>query len=200
VTSPDPDSSPRPDIRVCQGCGGRNLPSYVECDWCGKPFASPGRQLQLAGWQIASSILVLLVLAAFVALAFVNAGREIPQQRVAPTATAPAIVPSPVVTPRVTAQPTPTPRPTPTGEAVPVSTGPTPTPVPRARVINTGGSGVVVRAEPGPSARQVIVLREGTEVNITGAEQTLAARIWREVEGTDGSFKGWVSADFLQAI
>jgi hypothetical protein len=41
-------------------------------------------------------------------------------------------------------------------------------------------------------------LREGTTVHLTGNDQTVAARPWREIETVDHKIKGWVSADFLQ--
>lgn len=44
------------------------------------------------------------------------------------------------------------------------------------------------------------MLREGTRVVLTGNEQTVAARPWREVETEDHSMKGWVLGDFLQAV
>jgi hypothetical protein len=42
------------------------------------------------------------------------------------------------------------------------------------------------------------VLREGTRVLLTGNDQTVAARPWREIETEDHNLKGWVLADFLQ--
>jgi hypothetical protein len=42
------------------------------------------------------------------------------------------------------------------------------------------------------------VLREGTRVILTGNDQTVAARPWREIETEDHNLKGWVMGDFLQ--
>jgi uncharacterized protein YraI len=67
-----------------------------------------------------------------------------------------------------------------------------------ARIVNTGGQGVSVRNQPGPQAPRAGVLREGTRVLLTGNDQTIAARPWREVETEDHSLRGWVLADFLQ--
>jgi hypothetical protein len=63
---------------------------------------------------------------------------------------------------------------------------------------NTGGLGVSVRAQPGPSAPRSGVLRDGTRVLLTGNEQTVAARVWREIETEDRGIRGWVLGDFLQ--
>jgi hypothetical protein len=37
-------------------------------------------------------------------------------------------------------------------------------------------------------------------VRLTGNDQTVAARPWREIETEDHRLKGWVSADFLQMV
>jgi uncharacterized protein YraI len=65
-------------------------------------------------------------------------------------------------------------------------------------VANTGGLGVSVRSQPGPSAPRAGVLRDGTRVLLTGNEQTVAARVWREIETEDRGIRGWVLGDFLQ--
>ncbi|MBI2755676.1 MAG: SH3 domain-containing protein [Chloroflexi bacterium] len=62
---------------------------------------------------------------------------------------------------------------------------------------NTGGSGVTVRAEPGSQAAAMLTLRDGTRLNLTGQEQTVAARLWREVEVPDRGQTGWVSSEYL---
>ena len=81
----------------------------------------------------------------------------------------------------------------------PVTPGPTSTPERQgARIANTSGLGVSVRAEPGPQANRLGALREGTRVLLTGGEQSIAARGWREIETEDSALKGWVMADFLQ--
>ena len=78
-----------------------------------------------------------------------------------------------------------------------------PTPAPQfqpARIVNTNGLGVNVRKQPGPSALNAGVLREGTRVLLTGNDQTVAARPWREIETEDHNLKGWVQGDFLQLL
>ena len=65
-------------------------------------------------------------------------------------------------------------------------------------IVNTGGLGVSVRLQPGPQAPRAGVLREGTRVLLTGNDQTVAARPWREIETEDHNLKGWVLGDFLQ--
>ena len=60
--------------------------------------------------------------------------------------------------------------------------------------------GCSVRDEPGPQAPRAGVLREGTRVLLTGNDQTVAARPWREIETEDHNLKGWVQGDFLQTV
>lgn len=197
-------------ITVCAGCGGKNPAGSTECDWCGRPFLSKGGRLRLTVWQILSSLLLLGLIGAVAALAYLNAGRALPT-RVAATATGvPATtVPTPAVTPRVTAAnaPTPTvaaalvlePTPQPTS-AEPPTPEPTATPqLQQARIVNTSGLGVSVRQQPGPQAPRAGVLREGTVVFLTGNDQTVAARPWREIETQDHNLRGWVQGDFIQS-
>lgn len=195
------------EIAICAGCGGKNPAGSSECDWCGRPFVSKGGRLRLTAWQLLSSLLLLAVIGAVAALAYLNAGRALPVRTVAAATNtaAPTVAPTPVVTPRVTAltptvapvvQPTvaPTAAPQPTEE-------PTPTPLPKtAKISNTNGQGVSVRQQPGPQSPRLSVLREGTTVLLTGNDQTVAARPWREIETTDHNLKGWVQGDFLQLI
>lgn len=163
-------------------------------------------------WHIASSLLLLIIIGFVSALAYLNAGRALPPVRpVVPTSTPGAtVVPTLAVTPRVTVAnaPTATPPPsaaltgpTPEPTAQPPTPEPSPTPVLQAaRIVNTSGLGVSVRLEPGPQAARAGVLREGTTVLLTGNDQTVAARPWREIETQDHNLKGWVSGDFLQLV
>lgn len=149
--------------------------------------------------------MLLAVICGVAALAILNAGRALPPVRAAAgtSTVAPTAPPTPAVTPRVTAANPPTPT---VGPPTPVPTTPPtpePTPTPQlqlARVANTSGQGVSVRQQPGAGAPRAGVLREGTRVVLTGNEQTVAARPWREVETEDHSMKGWVLGDFLQAV
>jgi hypothetical protein len=152
--------------------------------------------------------LLLAVIGAVATLAYLNAGRPLPPVRASAAAT-----PSPLTTlaptlptPRVTANaPTPTAGPAAAGAPTPVPTSvppePTPTPQPQAaRIANTSGLGVSVRLQPGPQAPRAGVLREGTRVLLTGNDQTVAARPWREIETEDHNLRGWVLGDFLQQL
>jgi hypothetical protein len=163
--------------------------------------------LRITAWQIISTLFVLALIGAVAALAFLNAGRTLPSVRASvPTiAPSPTVIPTPAVTPRVTA-PLPTPTAiavvSPTAEPEPTAT-PEPTPTPQlqvAQVANTSGQGVSVRREPGPQAARAGVLREGTRVVLTGNDQTVAARPWREIETEDGRMRGWVQGDFLRLL
>ena len=199
-------------IAVCPGCGGKNQTKATECDWCGRPFLSTGGRLRLTIWQILSSLMLLGLIGAVAALAILNAGRALPPVRVSLIATstpaAPTAVPTLVVTPRVTTAS----RPTATPAPAPVASGPTPAPTPSpsptpeptptpqqiARIFNTAGRGVWVHLQPGPQAPRARVLKEGTRVVLTGNDETVAARPWREIETEDHNVKGWVQADFIQ--
>jgi hypothetical protein len=210
---PPTKAPPDDELAVCPGCGGKNPHGSTECDWCGRQFLTRGGRLRLTIWQVLSSLLLLGLIGAVAALAILNAGRALPPARAsASTATSlPTIQPTPAVTPRVTvaSQPTltqvplaaaslPTVEPTP---SVPPTPEPTATPtLQQARIINTNGLGVTVREQPGPQAARAGVLREGTVVLLTGNDQTVAARPWREVETQDHNLKGWVQGDFVQAV
>jgi hypothetical protein len=202
---------PRTDepIAVCPGCGGKNPGGSTECDWCGRPFLSKGGRLRLTIWQVFSSLLLLALIGAVAALAVLNAGRALPPVRGTTSTATPAstVEPTPAVTPRVTAAnaPTPTPQPLLASQATPAPTEP-PTPEPTATpqlqealITNTNGLGVSVRQQPGPTAPRAGVLREGTHVLLTGNDETVAARPWREIETVDHNLKGWVLGDFVQA-
>jgi hypothetical protein len=189
----------------CPGCGGRNPVGSTECDWCGRPFISTTRRLRITAWQLLSTLLLLVVIGAVGLLAFLNAGRNLPVRVPSATSTSlPTTQPTPAVTPRVLVAPVPTAtaQPTPTSTlngAEPPTPEPTPTPERQfALIANTGGAGVSVRREPGPQAPRAGVLREGTRVQLTGNDSTVAARAWREIETEDHALKGWVRADFLQ--
>src|SRR5205823_762710 len=156
------------EIAICAGCGGKNPSGSSECDWCGRPFVSTGGRLRLTAWQILSSLLLLAVIGAVAALAYLDAGRALPVRAVASaTITAgPTVVPTPVVTPRVTAL-TPTAPPALAAPTAPPTAAPQPTPEPSptpqpksAKIFNTNGQGVSVRQQPGPQSQRVTVLRE----------------------------------------
>ncbi len=170
--------------------------------------------MRLTIWQVLSSLLLLGLIGAVAALAYLNAGRALPPVRAnaatgTSTVAVPTLVPTLPVTPRVTAANAATATPAPasaTGPTLPPST-PAPTVEPTltsqfqpARIVNTNGLGVNVRKQPGPSALNAGVLREGTRVLLTGNDQTVAARPWREIETEDHNLKGWVQGDFLQLL
>jgi hypothetical protein len=177
---------------------------------------SKGGRLRLTIWQVLSSLLLLGLIGAVAALAYLNAGRALPPVRVSTASTTtivvPTLVPTLPVTPRVTAASAATATPAPAAAAAqsgptppPMTPAPTlePTPTPQfqpARIVNTNGLGVNVRKQPGPSAVRAGVLGEGTRVLLTGNDQTVAARPWREIETEDHNLTGWVQGDFLQLL
>jgi hypothetical protein len=204
--------SPDEPIAVCPGCGGKNPAGSTECDWCGRPFLSKGGRLRITIWQILSSLMLLGLIGAVAVLAVLNAGRALPPVRsISATSTGlPTVVPTPAVTPRVTtaSAPTPTvgpivvasaPTPAPTPPPEPPTPEPTATPqLQLALIANTSGLGVSVRQQPGPQSPRAGVLREGTRVLLTGNDQTVAARPWREIETEDHNLRGWVLGDFIK--
>ncbi len=205
TTPPTTSTKEEEPLRICPGCGGRNLPDALECDWCGHLFTSNGQRLRLAGWQLASTVLILALVAAVVALGVLNAGRPVGAARSTPVAAIPTAFPTPIVTPRVRDEPTPTPRSVATGTpftqiVAAVAPTPTPEPVEQARVANTSGLGVMIRREPGPKSPAVGTLREGATVELTGEEQPVAARLWREVVVPERSLRGWILSDYLQPV
>ncbi|MGI9146708.1 MAG: hypothetical protein ACR2IK_09215 [Chloroflexota bacterium] len=202
---------PTEPIVTCTGCGGKNPTGSSECDWCGRPFVSTGGQLRLTIWQLLSSLLLLGLIGAVGLLAYLNQGRTLPPVRASTATNTPVstLVPTPVVTPRVSGGSAPTA--TPASVAAPIGPTPAPTaaqppteeptPVPSlqsALIVNTSGLGVSVRLQPGPQSQRAGVLREGTRVLLTGNDQTVAARPWREIETEDHNLKGWVQGDFVQ--
>jgi hypothetical protein len=158
-------------------------------------------------------MLVLGLIGAVVALAYLNAGRALPPVRASIAATGTVVltvVPTLAVTPRVTTANAPTATPAvlvlaggPTAAPTIEAPTPEPTPTPQlqaARVINTSGLGLRVRKQPGTASDLAGALREGTRVLLTGNDQTVAARPWREIETEDHNLKGWVQGDFLQPL
>jgi predicted membrane-bound mannosyltransferase len=190
--------------RICTGCGGRNPPDAMVCDWCQRPLGSTSTLWRPTPWQLVSAVLLLGLGAALAALVVLNAGRDLTAARPAATATPVAtvrVLPTAAVTAQATAAATATPgvaaTPVPRGGVPPPE--PTATPVPRAaRIANTGGLGVNVRTQPGQTAA-VGTLREGARVELTGLEQTIAARLWREIAVPETGLRGWVLSDFLTA-
>ncbi len=147
------------------------------------------------------------MLAAVIALAVLNSSRDVVSLR--PSASTPLAIaspsPTPAVTPRVTAEVVNTPRSTPLptlpSEIVPAASAQPSEPRPQlARVANTAGQGVSVHSEPGSNSPVVTALREGAEVQLTGQQQTVAARLWREVVVPANGVRGWVSSDFLELV
>ena len=176
---------------------------------------SKGGRLRLTAWQVLSSLMLLGLIGAVAALAILNAGRALPPVRAnvgtsTPVAT---LAPTPAVTPCVTAANAPTLTPAPLSQAsaptpapsLPPAPPPTPEPTPTpqqqiARIFNTAGLGVWVHLQPGPQAPRARVLKEGTRVLLTGNDETIAARPWREIETEDHIVKGWVQGDFIQLL
>lgn len=65
-----------------------------------------------------------------------------------------------------------------------------------AKVTNTGGDGVFLRAKPGKSAGQIGVVHEGAELRVVGVDVQAEGKTWRNVSDGKGT-SGWISAEFL---
>src|ERR1041385_8813380 len=97
----DPPAEP---VVTCPGCGGKNPTDSNECDWCGRPFVTRGGRLRLTIWQLLSSLLLLGVIGAGAALAYLTPGRPPPPVRIGIATSTPSLtfIPTLSVTPRVT--------------------------------------------------------------------------------------------------
>jgi hypothetical protein len=117
----------------------------------------------------------------------------------APSAPAPS-APSPVAATPIPPPDEPTPTAEPSGPSVAPATVP-PSPAPpgpeRLRVVNTEGQGANLRAEPGPTADRVKIVREGGELEALGPEREAGGRRWRNVRDPSDGATGWVVADLL---
>lgn len=97
--------------------------------------------------------------------------------------------------PEAAGSPSPGPSPEP-GVATPPAASPTPDELRRARIGNTDGQGANLRREPNPGSQRVVVIRDGTEVDVVGPDREVNGRPWRNVQDSNGN-TGWVPAEFL---
>lgn len=114
-----------------------------------------------------------------------------------PTAT-PTLAPTGTFTPTRTSRPSNTSRPTrtltPTITPTPTVT-PTSTPLVEFSATVVAPRGLVVRAGPGPDFQRLGSLREGTDVIITGRDDT---GFWVRGRAPSIGLDGWISASFLE--
>jgi hypothetical protein len=66
-----------------------------------------------------------------------------------------------------------------------------------ARVVNTGGAGLVMRGGPSTSNVQIALVDEGGYLLVIGGPEEGNDFLWWQVERADGS-DGWVAAQFLE--
>lgn len=67
-------------------------------------------------------------------------------------------------------------------------------------VVNTGGLGLFLRAEPNPDSEVLATLPDGTRVEPTDTEETTGSQyVWRQVRTAEGQ-EGWVAVDFLREV
>jgi len=140
-------------------------------------------------WQLAAAGAVVLV--AFLGLCQVSGlGKRL---RPLPTAT-PSATPVPTVTPLPTLAPTRTPEPT-----------ATPTPVPvvmaggQAVVQGTGGQQLRLRSGPALTHETLLIVEEGTVLQVLEGPQAADGFQWWQVKTPDG-IQGWVAGDWLVPV
>jgi hypothetical protein len=74
----------------------------------------------------------------------------------------------------------------------------TPTPVAEYyKVVNTGGQGVRLRAQPLQSGDRVTGLAEGVVVKTVGPDEKNSDGTWKHVTTIDDQYTGWINANFL---
>jgi SH3-like domain-containing protein len=66
-----------------------------------------------------------------------------------------------------------------------------------ARVTNTGGDGVFLRAKPGKAGGQIGLVHEGAELRVLSPDLQVDGKAWRNVSDGKGT-SGWISAEFLK--
>ena len=189
----------------CPGCGGRNAPEALSCEWCRRPFIQlPRRGLSARWWGTLSGVVIGVLLVLVGGLALLNTSRSpgratavVPSSGPSPVAAAQVASPSPVT---AFASPSRTEGATasqPAATATSPPALPTPTPPARyARVANTNGLGANLRRAPATSSPVVTVAPESSIVQVLGPEQSGEGRVWRQVEDNRGN-QGWVPAEFL---
>jgi len=74
-----------------------------------------------------------------------------------------------------------------------------PSPLQRLRVVNTGGSGANLRAEPSSQAERIKTLLDGALLDLLDPGREVGGTSWRQVRDEAGA-TGWVSAEFLAPL
>ncbi len=67
------------------------------------------------------------------------------------------------------------------------------------KVSNTGGEGVLLRAKPSKNGGVIGMVREGTELQITGPDVQADGKTWRSVSDGKGT-SGWMSSEYLAPV
>jgi hypothetical protein len=157
-------------------------------------------------WVLIGALAGLLVIG-LIGLGVVNIVRK---QTITPTPSAiPGLAPTqpiveateavvtPTIPPVVTLEPTPTP--TPTETPVPVAPSEL-TPGSYARIVDTGGSGVSIRAGPGTNNARLTIAPEDSVILILDGprdDENLEGYIWWLVRAPDDT-EGWTVQDYLE--
>lgn len=193
-----------PPSEVDAADSGRPLPEIIRLRGPGKArvvYVGAGALLAALGTACLVALVVLVgaALAAarpLLSTAGEEAGRVAASLPVrpssAPTATLPALAPTPLpVLPPV--QPTATMAPQP-ATATPVP----PTPTPSIWIVaNTGGQGVYIRRAPATGER-IRAWPDGTRLERAGEDRVSEGRTWRQIKDPAGNV-GWVPAEYLAA-
>jgi hypothetical protein len=155
----------------------------------GNGTGDPDKNWRIFRWAQVS----LLVACLFFTGALVNLF-NLPKVDKAPVATATIALDEGVGQPLPTSSPF-----TPLPPAASPLSSPTPGVVPgsgTARIGNTNGFGVFVRAEPGLKYEMLTELSDGSRVELTGEAQSADGFTWQRVHLEDGRV-GWIAENFL---
>jgi hypothetical protein len=195
----------------CPGCGGRNLPEAVVCEWCARPFVAPPRRFEVRWWQVVVGLVAFVGVAGLLLLGVLNASRE-PARGRAPTPTAAVTVgPAGLGGASPAAQTAGALAAPPAASALPVGSAPPPTPTPvtsptpeparpaAVRVANTGGVGVYLRREPALDAQRIVAWPDRTVLQVLGPEQVVDGQSWLPVQDPRGN-RGWVPSQYTEAV
>lgn len=74
--------------------------------------------------------------------------------------------------------------------------GPMPSELRRVRVGNSDGQGANMRREPSATSQRVKVVRDGSELDVIGADRQAEGRTWRNVQDDTGA-AGWILSELL---
>ena len=144
-----------------------------------------------------SAVLVLIVVSLLVGAGCSFGSASATPTPVAQVSPTPLPPPKPITSPDTAVASAPSPSPAASPAAGLAPPGPAPVAGERVKVANTGGDGANMRAEPATTAALVRAIRDGTELEVIGADREAGGRNWRNVRDPASGASGWIAADFL---